>query len=278
MLPILLALAGAVSYGVADFAGGMASRRSHVLRVVMLSAPASLAMAFLLTPLLGADFSGGAVVWGAVGGLASVAAFPLFYLSMAVGPMSVLSPISALTAAAIPVIAGVVFGESLTPRSGIGMALALVAVILVARGGESEGVLPSAQGLLLASGAGLAAAGQFLALHQAPHDSGLAPMVVGRAVSSFVLLVAAALAWPRIKSRPFAVLPSLAAGLLDEMANMFFLLGSRAGELSITTVIVALYPACTVLLAWLVLRERVARVQHVGLVLAAGAVSLLALG
>jgi drug/metabolite transporter (DMT)-like permease len=274
----MLALAGAVSYGAADFAGGVASRRSHVLRVVVLSAPTSLAIAFLLIPMLGADFSRGAVVWGAVGGLASAAAFPLFYLSMAVGPMSVLSPISALTAAAIPVIAGVVFGESLTPRAATGMALAFAAVILVARGGESHGARPSAQGLLLAYGAGFAAAAQFLALHQAPHDSGLAPLVVGRAVSSVVLLAAAAFSWPRIASRPFAVLPSIAAGLLDEMANMFFLLGSRAGELSITTVIVALYPACTVGLAWFVLRERVARVQRVGLVLAAGAVSLLVLG
>ncbi|MGL6234260.1 MAG: EamA family transporter [Segniliparus sp.] len=278
MLAIILALVGAISYGVADFAGGVAARRSHVLCVVAISAPASLVLAAALAPFLGADFDHDALVWGALSGVASAAAFTLLYVTLAIGPMTVLSPVTAVVSAVLPVAVGVLSGEVLSPKAWLGMALAAAAIVLVARGGEEAHSRPSAKGLGLAFVAGVAIAAQLIALHQAPHSSGLAPLIVGRAVASGILLTAALLSWRKLRGKPLAVVPALVAGVLDELANMFFLLGSRSGLLSVTTVIIALYPAATVLLAWLVLRERVARIQQIGLALAAGSVSLLALG
>ncbi|EFV14998.1 DMT family transporter [Segniliparus rugosus] len=278
MIAIVLALIGAISYGVADFAGGVAARRSHVLCVVTISAPASLAIACALAPFLGADFNHGALVWGALSGVASAAAFSLLYVTLAIGPMTVLSPVTAVVSAVLPVAVGVLSGEVLSPRSWLGMGLAAAAVVLVARGGEEDHTRPSLRGLVLAFGSGVAIAVQLIALNRAPHGSGLAPLITGRAVASAILLTAALLSWRKLRGKPLAVAPALAAGVLDELANMFFLLGSRSGLLSVTTVIIALYPAATVLLAWLVLRERVARIQQAGLALAAGSVCLLALG
>lgn len=278
MIAIVLALVGAISYGVADFAGGVAARRSHVLCVVAVSAPASLVVAGALAPVLGADFNHGAMLWGAVSGFASAAAFTLLYVTLAIGPMTVLSPVTAVVSAVLPVAVGVLSGEVLSPRAWLGMALAAGAVVLVARGGEEAHTRPSARGLGFACVAGVAIAAQLIALDQAPHTSGLAPLIVGRAVASGLLLTAAVCSWRKLRGTLLAIVPALAAGVLDELANMFFLLGARSGLLSVTTVIIALYPAATVLLAWLVLRERVARTQQAGLALAAGAVSLLALG
>src|SRR3954447_12127571 len=100
---LLLALASSLAYGAADFLGGVAARGAHVLWVVVIAAPASLLIELLLWPLVGARFLPGAVAWGAASGVASAAAFALVYRTLAIGPMSVLSPVTALVSAALPV-------------------------------------------------------------------------------------------------------------------------------------------------------------------------------
>lgn len=277
MIALLLALGSSLAYGCADFLGGLGARKAHVLRTVMIAAPASLAVELLLWPVLGASFSAGALGWGAASGVASAAAFALLYRTLAIGPMNVLSPVTALVSAALPVGVGLLQGEHLAVTGLVGLPLALVAVLLVSAGHGAGSARPSRTALLLAFGAGTAIALQLIFLHQAPSDSGVAPLIVGRAVSSAVTLAAAGVMHRRLGSERPAYAMSAAAGVLDSLANLLFLLAARSGDLAVVAVIVALYPAGTVLLARAVLAERVHRGQLVGLGTAAVAVGLLAL-
>lgn len=277
MIALLLALGSSLAYGCADFLGGLGARKAHVLRTVMIAAPASLVVELLLWPFLGASFSAGALGWGAASGVASAAAFALLYRTLAIGPMSVLSPVTALVSAMLPVSVGLFQGERLGVAGLVGLPLALAAVVLVSAGHGSGAVRPSRTALLPALGAGAAIALQLVFLHQAPSDSGVAPLIIGRAVSSAVTLGAAALMMRRLGSERPARAVSAAAGVLDSVANLLFLLAARSGDLAVVAVITALYPAGTVLLARGVLAERIHRGQLIGLGTAAAAVSLLAL-
>ncbi|MEH0639512.1 DMT family transporter [Streptomyces bottropensis] len=277
MIALLLALGSSLAYGCADFLGGLGARKAHVLRTVMIAAPASLAIELLLWPVLGASFSAGALGWGAASGIASAAAFTLLYRTLAIGPMNVLSPVTALMSAALPVGVGLVQGEHPTIAGLVGLPLALVAVVLVSAGHGAGAARPSRTALLLAFGAGAAIALQLVFLHQAPSDSGVAPLIVGRAVSSAMTLAAAGVMYRRLGPERPAYAMSAAAGVLDSVANLLFLLAARSGDLAVVAVIVALYPVGTVLLARGVLAERIHRGQLVGLGTAVVAVSLLAL-
>jgi drug/metabolite transporter (DMT)-like permease len=277
VIALLLALGSSLAYGCADFLGGLGARKAHVLRTVMIAAPASLAVELLLWPFLGASFSAGALGWGAASGIASAAAFALLYRTLAIGPMNVLSPVTALVSAVLPVGVGLLQGEHLGAAGLVGLPLALVAVILVSAGHGAGSARPSRTALLSAFGAGGAIALQLVFLHQAPSDSGVAPLIIGRTVSSAIILAAAGLMYRRLGSERPAYAMSTAAGVLDSMANLLFLLAARSGDLTVVAVITALYPAGTVLLARSVLAERIRRGQLVGLGTAAVAVSLLAL-
>ncbi|RKT85254.1 EamA-like transporter family protein [Saccharopolyspora antimicrobica] len=277
MIALLLALGSSLAYGCADFLGGVGARKAHVLRTVMIAAPASLVVELLLWPLLGASFSTAAIGWGAASGVASTAAFVLLYRTLAIGPMNVLSPVTALVSAVLPVGAGLLQGEHLAAAGLVGLPLALAAVVLVSAGPGAGSARPSRTALLLALGAGAAIALQLIFLHQAPSDSGVAPLIVGRAVSSAITLTAAALLHRRLGPERPAYAISATAGALDSVANLLFLLAARSGNLAVVAVVVALYPAGTVLLARGVLAERIHRGQLLGLGTAAVAVSLLAL-
>jgi drug/metabolite transporter (DMT)-like permease len=275
---LFLALASSLAYGAADFLGGVAARGAHVLRVVVIAAPASLLVELVLWPIVGASFPTAAITWGAASGLASAAAFALLYRTLAIGPMSVLSPITALVSAALPVAVGLLEGETLSALAVGGMLLAFVAIVVVSGGTDMHGARPSRNALILAFGAGAAIALQLVCLDQAPSDSGIAPLLVGRAVSSVAVLGAAFALRSRLGETQPSVGASAAAGALDSLANFAFLLAVRDGDLAIVAVITALYPAATVVLARAFLAERIGRIQLAGLGLAAVSVSLLALG
>lgn len=274
-MAILLALASAAAYSIADFAGGVATRRAHVLRVVAISGPISLLVELALLPLLGGRWSTAAIVWGAVSGVGSAAAFVLLYQSLAIGPMSVVSPVTAVVSAFLPVLVGVLQGERLGVTALVGAGLATAAIFLVSTTSEPGAALVSRGALLLALGAGAAIALQLIALHQSPTGSGVTPLLAGRVVSGGVVL-AAFLTFRRAidPTRPRVALAALAGGV-DALANLFFLFASHRGSLAIVALITALYPAGTVALARLLLDERLGRAQWIGLASAAVAVALL---
>jgi drug/metabolite transporter (DMT)-like permease len=274
----VLALASALVYGAADFCGGMASRRATAFVVVALSQAAGLVALLVVLPAVGGSPTVADLAWGAGAGLAGSGGLVLFYRALAAGVMSVVAPVTALTAAAVPVLVGLGVGERLAPWSALGIALALVAVVLVA----AEGGLPTLRsarsaGLLPALAAGLGFGVFFVLLDQTRPESTLWPLVASRSVSvALVLLLGVALrASLRIRGR--TALLVVLAGVLDMAANALFLAATQQGQLAITGVLASLYPVSTVVLAQLVLREPLVRAQLAGLATAAVAVVLISL-
>jgi drug/metabolite transporter (DMT)-like permease len=281
MPALLLSLLAAAGYGLSDFFGGLATRRTAVLRVVLVSYPVG-----LIGMLLIALFTGGSVNWsslayGALAGLFSGAAILWFYAALAAGPMSVVSPLTALLVAGLPLGAGIVLGERPGPVALIGAALAVVAVVLVSRQenvpvDEGPAVRFTVKAAWLTFGSGAAFAVYFVLLDRVGSDTGLWPLVVARATATLLVLVTVLFTrqWRPATGVPLRL--ALIAGSLDIVANVAFLYALRAGLLSLVSVLTSLYPAATVLLAKLVLGERTGRVQQIGLLLAAAAVAMIA--
>lgn len=281
MIALVLSLLAALSWGVSDFVGGLAARRATALATVLIAFPLGAIGFALLAPLAGGSVSA-ATLWLSIAcGVLSAFGVLWFYAALAAGPMSVVSPLTALLVAGLPLLAGLLLGERPGPVALAGAGIAVVAVVLVSwedRTAQVEGARLTARALWLTVGAGAAYAGYFVVLDRVPADSGLWPLVVSRAVGS-VLVVVAYLAGRRLHL--LTGVPArlaIAAGVLDVVANVAFLYALRAGLLTLVSVLTALYPAATVLLARLVLGERTSLVQRLGLGLAVVAVALIATG
>jgi drug/metabolite transporter (DMT)-like permease len=276
---VLLALASAVVYGAADFCGGLASRRATSFAVVAVSQAAGLVVLLLLLPWLGGAATVGDFAWGAGAGLAGAVGLVLFYRALADGVMSVVAPVTAVAAAAVPVLVGIAFGERLGLVAAAGIALALIAVVLVSAEGGLSSLRAARPGSLTPALLAGASFGLFFVMLDRTHDdSGLTPLVGARLVSVAFVLVLAVTTGQSLRI-PRAALPIVVlAGVGDMTANGLFLLATQqGGQLAIVGVLASLYPASTVLLAQVVLRERLAGTQVAGLAAAVAAVALIAL-
>jgi drug/metabolite transporter (DMT)-like permease len=278
---LVLSLIAALGYGVSDFVGGLASRRTTVLRVLMLSYPVGLIGLAAIAPIVGGTFSVRAVVFGVLSGLVSGLAIIWFYAALAAGPMSVVSPLTSLLVAGLPLGVGIALGERPGPMALVGAGIAVIAVVLVSRQentpvDEGSPVRFSPKVAWLTVGAGIAFAVYFILLDQVGSDTGLWPLVMSRASATVLVLVAGLVAGERRPPSGNPLRLALAAGVLDIVANVAFLYALRAGMLAIVSVLTSLYPAGTVLLARLVLKERTGWTQRIGLVMAATAVVLIA--
>lgn len=275
----LLALGSSLAWGCADFAGGLAARRIGTLRAITVSYPAGavLLTLFALTVVPG-SIDGGVLVWSAFVGIVGVVAMVLLYAALAAGPMGIISPLTALGGAAVPVVVGIARGESLTPLVALGMVLAVVAVVLVSREpGPHRQV--TARALALSGGAGLFIGLYLTGLGLAPESSGIWVTTLGRWLASGAVLVVAIVMTIRQGRGTWSPYPwalVLAAGCLDSIANAFFQIAAQLAELVVVAVIGALYPAATLLLAHWFLGERMTRVQGLGVALALGAAIALA--
>ncbi|RZS89383.1 putative membrane protein [Motilibacter rhizosphaerae] len=278
---VLLALLSAVVYGSSDFCGGLATRRAGTLPVVVVSQAAGLLalLALLVSvPGLGEDPTAGDIAWGVASGLGGGCGLLVFYRALATSVMSVAAPVTAVSAAAAPVLVGLALGDAVTAAALVGIVLALVAVVLI----SAEGGLPSWQtlrhsrlGAPLLAGAGFGVF--FVTLDQARSEAGLWPLVGARA-ASILLVVTLATATRRSIRLPRPSLPLVVgAGVLDMSANALYLLATAHGVLAVTGLLASLYPVSTVLLAQAVLRERLVLAQVVGLGAATGAVVLISL-
>lgn len=274
----LLALFSAAAYGVGDFSGGMAARRVPATTVLLWSHLLGFVLLLAATPLLGGRPGGGDLLLGLVGGLAGAVGVGLLYKGLAVGPMSVVAPITALLSALVPVLVGVLQGER--PRLGValGMAAALASIVLVSAqgGGSLRPADPS--GVLFALGAGLGFGLFFVALSYTGDDSGIWPLVATRVASvSSVGALALLGKVPREAPRGEARRLTGVAGTLDATANVLYLLAVRRGLLSVVSVLAALYPVSTVVLARAVLKERFGTLQRIGMAIAIPAAVLIAI-
>jgi drug/metabolite transporter (DMT)-like permease len=279
---ILLGLAVAAAYGSADFLGGLTSKRSAVMSVMLMAQAVGvtvLALVMALGP--GAAPTARDHLLGVAVGVTGSVAVAFLYRGLAVGRMSVVAPITAVGSAVLPVAWGVAAsGERPSSVVAAGVVLAVVAVVLVARA-HAGTVRPSAsprQELGMAAAAGTGFGALFILLSETGDDAGLWPVAVARCTSVAILAVVAVVTGrallPDVADRRLVAL----SGVLDIAANSLFLLASRAGLLSVVAALAALYPAGTVLLARLVLDERLSRTQTVGLGVGAAAVVLIATG
>jgi uncharacterized membrane protein len=276
---VVLALASAAVYGASDFLGGLASRRTSVFGVVAWSQGIGLLALLALLPWLGGPVGPGDLGWGAAAGVAGAVGLMVFFRTLARGTMSVVAPVTAVTAAAVPVLGGLLSGDELGLMAAVGIALALAAVVLVsADGGLSalRSARPASLGPALAAGTAFGLF--FVALDRTSTDSGLTPLVTARLASLLLVLLVAAVGRRSVRvGRPALPLVAL-SGVGDMSANALFLLATQQdGPLAITGVLASLYPVSTVVLAQVLLRERLAPAQVTGLGTAVAAVVLITL-
>lgn len=271
-MSVPFALPSALLYGLADFTGGLAARRAPVLRVTAVAQLSGLCVLLPALALLPGRLSPAAVGWGALAGLAGASALLLYFRALAVGPMGVVAPLSAVMSAGLPLGAGLLAGERPGPVAQAAIAVALVAIVCATAGSRGDGAAGTGILLGLAAGAGFGLF--FVGLDATPADSGLWPLVVGR-VASVSLLGALLLARPAVRGGGGWRL-MVASGVLDTVANVLFLVATRVGTLSVSAVVVSLYPVVLVVLGRVVLGERMSRLQLTGTGLALTASALLA--
>ncbi|RXZ44738.1 EamA/RhaT family transporter, partial [Agromyces binzhouensis] len=191
MLTAVLSLSGAIVYGAADFLGGLAARRLGALLATAIASVAGLVTMLAALPVLGGAWTLADLGWGALSGVIGAVAIALLYACLAIGPMSILSPLTALMSAVTPMLWGTLVGaERFGPLGVWGIGVALVAVVLVGFVPERGAVRPSARGLLLAVGSGLAIGGYYITISHTADASGVVPLVANRVVSATVLFAA----------------------------------------------------------------------------------------
>jgi uncharacterized membrane protein len=286
---ISLALAASLAWGLADFWGGLKSRKLALLSVLAVSQGAGLVAVAIAVAIRGEGppSDGDFALWAALGGIAGAAGLAAFYRGLVVGAMSIVAPVSA-TAAVIPVAVGVATGERPSAIQAVGAALAIAGVATASREGVSEEERPSgahavrrhtAAGIPLALLAALGFGGFFVGLDAAADEGDvLWAMLAARIASGSLLVGAAVVLRPPLEGGRSQIPALVAIGLLDVSANLLFAVASTLGFVSIVGVLASLYPVVTIFLARALLRERIDRVQEVGVAGALGGVALIAAG
>jgi len=281
---IIFGLLSAFSYGLADFVGALAAKKVRALSVTAISFSFGLVIAVALSGVLGASYSPETVQTSIFAGISSAIAITCLYAALALGPISIVSPLTAVISAVIPVVIDVASGQALSAFAILALALVLIAVVLVGFVPGEKVTLPSLPALLYSLGAGLGFAGIFVILDATSKDSGLGPLVVMRTVGLALLLLS--LGYLALKHKVSFIEKTafelktlvliLVAGTGDVLGNVAFLIATREGALAIAAVLTSLYPVGTILLAWVILKERIALSQTVGIFLAMAACGLLA--
>ena len=279
---ILLSLAAAFTYGSADFLGGVVTRRVNVLVVVLVSqALGSSALAVCLFAFSNEPLTGTALWWGAAAGVAGTIGIVLFYRALAEGRMSVVAPVTAVEAAAVPVLFGLLIGERPSVRSSLALVSSAESVETVEEetpSGARSWVRLSSLGLPQAAAAGLCFGAFFVLVERAGPSGGLWPIVGVRIVSTIAMLIAILLTRPSFENVGSNLALLAVVGSLDVTANVFFLVATHTTLLSIAAVLTSLYPAVTVLLATAILKERLRGIQLIGLTAALIGIALISLG
>ena len=268
MAAVALALASSLAWGVADFMGGVQSRRRQLLTVLVVGQAAGLvSMALALAAFGGAPPDGTEwIAWAVGANLCGIAALAAFYRGLAIGAMGVVAPISS-AAAVIPLTVGLASGERPGAIQLAGVVLAIGGVVLASREGPTRG---SAAGASLAMAAALGFGLFFVGIAEASEQDALWPIFVGRVVSATLLAAVAFAKRTEIPTAPRDLAQLVPIGVLDVAANLLFALATREGLVSLVGVLGSLYPVVTVMLAFYLLHERLHPIQRVG---AAGALA-----
>lgn len=267
MNSIPLALAGSLSWGISDFIGGHASKRRSTLAVLALSRPVGLAVVGLVSVLTASTHFDGRTLLGMLSGPAAFAALYALYRALAIGPMGVVSPIAAV-GAVVPVLWGTVIGQSLAGLTYLGLGGTLVGVMLASASEGLDGQRPGRRVLVWSFFCMVMFGICMILLAEAGRYHPVEAVVVSRATEVVLILILGALSWNNLRENlrpPFGVVPF--AGVLDTSAMLLFAYAAGHGSLGVAAVLSSLYPVVTVLIARLVLHERLSRVQQTGAVL-----------
>ena len=282
-MAVVLALVSAVAYGLSDFLGGLVSRRTSAWSVAVVGQGSSAVCVAVAAVFVHGEPTRADLLWALLAGVGSGTGAGFLYRGFASGRMAVVAPVSAVGAAVVPVLAGTVGGERLSLLVWAGIMTALPGIWLVSRTPDDP-VGPAAPRESFAAGlvdgalAGIGFGLLFAALGQVPDRAGWWPLAACQAVSvPAVVLLAMALRADWVP-RGRAVRLALLCGPLGALATGMFLLASQSGFLTVAGVLTSLYPASTVLLAALVLHEKVHRAQGLGLALCGVAIACVAAG
>jgi drug/metabolite transporter (DMT)-like permease len=289
VLTVTLGLLGALLYGAADFVGGYATKRLHALVVTGFVALTGLIVMGVISLAMSDQWSIESALYGGISGVTGLAAIGLLYACLARGPMSILSPTTAILSALVPMTWGFAMGEQLSAWAYPALALALIAVVLVGIVPDDNAARPTLTALLMAIGSGVLIGAFYIFIDLAPDDSGITSLVANRMVQTLLVLAILVVFLPLrgtkalVKEGDSGGLPwkrlvwvMVAGGVFDALANVAVLVGLRVGEIAVVSVLTALYPAGTIALASILLHERIQKVQWVGLVLALIASGMLA--
>lgn len=280
----ILGLVSAVLYGASDFLGGLASRRMSPLLASALAFAVSVVVGGIALAIERPVWSMDAVALGAVAGVLGAIGTWALYACLAVGPMSILSPGVAVIYAVLPAIVGIALGERFPPVGYAALAAVVVAAIMLSVTKADGPARLTPRSILYGVIAGLGFAGYIIVMDRTPAESGLLPLFVDLVVA--LGLFAAALAIGRVRNGPAelagvrpgrALWQALAAGLFLVSGNILLVVGLHIGDLAVMGVLNSLYPLGTVVLALIVLRERLTWVQGAGIALGLGACAVLAL-
>lgn len=275
-MAIFLALMAAVAYGAADFMGGLASRKTSAVAVVILSQTAGVAVLALAWVFAQGHFYRDDLILGIGAGLAGAIAITALYAALTIGRMGIISPITAVIGATIPVIVGIALGERPAPLELAGVACAFVAVAFVSANAETKRISLSEPGLRLALISGIGMGALFVLLALGHRDAGLARVAIARITSIAILVAIAAMRRESLRPAPGSLALIVVAGALDMAANVLYVFSTRYGMLAVVAVLTALYPGSTVFLARVFLSETLSRMQWVGVGFAAAGVVLIA--
>jgi drug/metabolite transporter (DMT)-like permease len=273
-MAVLLSLAAAVAYGLSDFVGGLASRRTSAWPVAFVGTAAALVGAVVLTTATDGAPTRTDLAWGVLAGIGTGVGGAFLYKGLAAGRMGVVAPISAVGAALLPVAVAVATGERPALLVWLGIAAAVPGIWLVSRepGGSGDLAAGIVDGVLAGLGFGLL----FAAMGQVPEEAGFAPLAVAQAAGLVCVAVTASALGARWMPHDPSQAWGVVAGVLSTVAVVAFLLATQTGLLAVASVVTSLYPAITIALAAVVLRERVHRSQGLGLLLCGVAVGLVA--
>ena len=263
---VLFGLAASLCWGSGDFCGGLASRRVNPSTVVAAAYATGFVLMLGLALIWREPFpSQSDILWGGLAGLVGAIGLIVFYSALSIGRMGIIAPVSAVLTAGLPVLFSVFTEGAPGLLQFGGFALALLAVVLISR---PERARQPPKGIGLALLAGCCFGCFFILISRVSHNATYWPLAVARLTSVLLLLLLALFRKQQIIPQRKAVPLMLVAGTLDAIGNAFFVFAAHSGRLDVASVLSGLYPAATVLLAAIVLRERVTRIQGIGILLA----------
>jgi len=274
IIGILFAITSAAVWGSGDFSGGQAARKSHQYQVLMLAALSGMVVLVISAIIRGEGIPPGrSIFWAAMGGAAGALGMAALYRALSMGHTASVAPTSAITCAALPVLFGLITAGLPKPVQLVGFAMAFLGIWLVSKSPTAKDK-NFREGMILSFLSGIGFGGFFIFIALVEKGQVFIPVLVARTVTlgiSFIMLRLNHLPLPGLVSNPIAII----AGVLDTGGNIFYLLATQFTRLDIAALLSSFYPVMTVILASIILKEKVSLTQWTGIILCLGALTMI---